>query len=263
MTRQLPNQATGGTIDQAKLLHLYQAGGGDIDAQLLEDVLESGGFVDEDGVNEQIDDRIPVNRRLPAGGSEDDLPVKQSDGSVVWEAPEGSGLTSVASDSTLTGSGTTASRLSVANPFTNIDENKLDNIEENAEVNIGVEFTSTLRTKLNEIDDDATDDQTGSEIVSAIDANLGNSDWQTGGDPFDIHDDVTDPATINDDDRIVFSDEGTSGDPMRYARAASVRMYMQQGIQSNQGGISQNDADARYVEQTGDDMTGPAWNNKG
>ena len=34
--------------------------------------------------------------------------------------------------------------------------------------------------------------------------------------PFDLHDDVTTSATIAGSDRILFSDEGVSGDPMRY-----------------------------------------------
>ena len=132
------------------------------------------------------------------------------------------------------------------NPFTDDDELKLDGIDPGADVNVGVEFTSILRSKLNEIDDDATDDQTGSEIVSAIDSQLGNTDWQTGGDPFDIHDDVTDPATIADADRIAFSDEGSTGDPMRYSRADNIRTYMQQGIQSG-GGLNQSEVDARIT----------------
>ena len=44
----------------------------------------------------------------------------------------GSGLTSVLSDATLTGSGTSSSLLSVANPFTAADESKLDGIETGA-----------------------------------------------------------------------------------------------------------------------------------
>lgn len=44
----------------------------------------------------------------------------------------GGGLASVSSDTTLTGTGTSADPLSVANPFTDADETKLDGIAENA-----------------------------------------------------------------------------------------------------------------------------------
>ena len=40
---------------------------------------------------------------------------------------------------------------------------------------------------------------------------------------FDIHDDVTGSATIADADRIIFSDEGTFGDPMRYTTFANFK----------------------------------------
>ena len=44
---------------------------------------------------------------------------------------------------------------------------------------------------------------------------------------FDIHDDVTQSATIVDADRIPFSDESLNGDPMRYATAANFANYLQ------------------------------------
>ena len=44
---------------------------------------------------------------------------------------------------------------------------------------------------------------------------------------FDIHADVGTSAVIVDDDRIVFSDEHTSGDPMRHTTAAALAVYIQ------------------------------------
>ncbi len=42
-------------------------------------------------------------------------------------------------------------------------------------------FTTALLSKLNGIEAGATADMTGAEIVSAVNANLGGTDWQTGG----------------------------------------------------------------------------------
>ena len=44
---------------------------------------------------------------------------------------------------------------------------------------------------------------------------------------FDIHDDVGTAETIVDSDRMVFSDESGSGDPMRFTTAANLANYMQ------------------------------------
>ena len=43
---------------------------------------------------------------------------------------------------------------------------------------------------------------------------------------FDIHDDVTQAATISNADRMPFSDENSSGDPMRYTTAANYAAYV-------------------------------------
>ena len=48
---------------------------------------------------------------------------------------------------------------------------------------------------------------------------------------FDIHDDVTQSATIVDADRIPFSDESLNGDPMRYTTAANLANYMQSEVE--------------------------------
>ena len=66
--------------------------------------------------------------------------------------PADGGLDSVNTNSTLVGLGTTASPLGVTNPFSQADENKLDGIESNA-----------------------TADQTGSEIVTRIEALTGDN----------------------------------------------------------------------------------------
>ena len=47
--------------------------------------------------------------------------------------------------------------------------------------NVGVEFTQIEKTKLGTIEDSATADQDDSEIVAAIDRELDNEDWKTGG----------------------------------------------------------------------------------
>ena len=52
-------------------------------------------------------------------------------------------LTSVATNATITGDGTTASPLAVANPFTDADETKLDGIAAGAEVNVQPDWNAT------------------------------------------------------------------------------------------------------------------------
>ena len=52
-------------------------------------------------------------------------------------------LTSVSTDTTITGDGTTASPLAVANPFTDTDETKLDGIEAGAQVNVQPDWNAT------------------------------------------------------------------------------------------------------------------------
>ena len=48
---------------------------------------------------------------------------------------------------------------------------------------------------------------------------------------FDIHDDVGTAETIVDSDRMVFSDESGSGDPMRFTTAANLANYMQTEVE--------------------------------
>ena len=43
---------------------------------------------------------------------------------------------------------------------------------------------------------------------------------------FDLHDNVTDTAPIQDPDRLVFSDENVAGDPMRYVTAVDLSNYV-------------------------------------
>ena len=58
-------------------------------------------------------------------------------------ATSSGGLSTVASDATITGTGATGSPLSVANPFTDADESKLDGIAAGAEVNVKADWTET------------------------------------------------------------------------------------------------------------------------
>ena len=43
---------------------------------------------------------------------------------------------------------------------------------------------------------------------------------------FDLHDNVTDTAPIQDPDRLVFSDENVADDPMRYVTAVNLSNYV-------------------------------------
>ena len=63
----------------------------------------------------------------------------------------------------------------------------------------------------------------------------GDQTWAiiAAGSTFDIHDDVTQSASIADSDRLVFSDEGSAGDPMRYTTAANLANYMQAEVELN------------------------------
>ena len=70
----------------------------------------------------------------------------------------GGGLTTVSSDATLSGQGTSGSPLQVANPFTAADEAKLDAIESNAKADqTGLEIVALLEalTGTNRLDEDA------------------------------------------------------------------------------------------------------------
>ena len=66
--------------------------------------------------------------------------------------PGSGGITSVATDSTISGDGTSSDPLSVVNEFTSAEKSKLSGIETGAEVNVGVEYTQTEKTKLAGID---------------------------------------------------------------------------------------------------------------
>ena len=68
------------------------------------------------------------------------------------EIIENRGLTAVSSDDTLTGVGTGGNRLSVANPFTDGDETKLDGIEEQATKD---QTADEIKTALETLEDDA------------------------------------------------------------------------------------------------------------
>ena len=63
----------------------------------------------------------------------------------------------------------------------------------------------------------------------------GDQTWATvaAGTSFDLHDDVGSGAVIADADRILFSDEGTTDDPMRYTTASLFADYIQTEVELN------------------------------
>ena len=112
----------------------------------------------------------------------------------------GGGLSSVSTDDTISGDGTSGSPLAVANPFTAADETKLDGIAAGAEVNVQSDWNATSgdaqilnkptipavparagaftvadETKLDGIEANATADQTAGEIVGLIEGLSGNA----------------------------------------------------------------------------------------
>ena len=75
----------------------------------------------------------------------------------------------------------------------------------------------------------------GSGTASSTTYLRGDKTWAAvaGGTAFDLHDDVTQSATIVDADRLVFSDESAAGDPMRYTTAANFANYLQTEVELN------------------------------
>jgi hypothetical protein len=92
--------------------------------------------------------------------------------------------------------------------FTDTEKTKLEGIEDGADVSpvtsvageVGVISAANLRTAIN-VEDGATADQTGAEIVTAIDTELGGSTWQSGGGSVPVQDDgsqiVAAPTALN------------------------------------------------------------------
>ena len=72
-------------------------------------------------------------------------------------------------------------QINVGLEYTQTEKTKLAGIEDGAEANVGVEYTQPEKTKLGGIETAATADQTGNEIVSAIDTTLGNEAWKIPG----------------------------------------------------------------------------------
>ena len=81
----------------------------------------------------------------------------------------------------------------------------------------------------------------------------GDQTWATvaAGSTFDIHDDVTQSATIADADRLPFSDEGSAGDPMRYTTAANLANYMQTEVELNADRVTAGRFDVDRIAWTG------------
>ena len=140
----------------------------------------------------------------------------------------GGGLTSVASDSTLTGDGTGTDPLKVASPFTAAEKTKLASltnqsgltqVESDATLTghgttasplkVANEFTHDDETKLDGIENNATADQTGTEIVASIDTTLGQTTWKQGGGGGGGLASVSSDATLTGD--------GTSSDVLKVA----------------------------------------------
>ena len=91
-----------------------------------------------------------------------------------------------------------------------------------------------LRTDAQRTGTDALDDL-GCGTRGSGQVLYSDCDWAAlpAGVVFDIHDDITQSATIVDADRVPFSDESASGDPMRYATAANLANYMQGEVELN------------------------------
>ena len=135
----------------------------------------------------------------------------------------GTGLTSVSTDGTLTGDGTPTDRLKVSNPFTAADESKLDAIEDNA-----------------------TEDQTGTEIISEIDDTIG-TDWKTpgGGGP---NSGLTSVATD-----ITIDGDGTPADPLNVANEFTQNDEIKlDGIETN----AQRNVGQTYTQTEKDKLAG-------
>ena len=119
---------------------------------------------------------------VPPGGNTGQLLSKASttSGDTEWvDAPSGggggtSGLESVATNNSISGDGTEASPLGVVNPFTDDDEQKLDNIAEGAQVNVGQPFTSDEKAKLSGIAPNAEVNVNADWTADSGDANILN-----------------------------------------------------------------------------------------
>ena len=73
---------------------------------------------------------------------------------------------------------------------------------------------------------------------------------------FDIHDDVGTAETIVDSDRMVFSDESGSGDPMRFTTAANLANYMQVEVELSANRITSDTVGAARLPGVVSDLGG-------
>ena len=170
------------------------------------------------------------------GADAGESPIADGSGDWAWGDPSTSQL--VVSDSTLTGGGITGSALAVANPFTgnpftNIDEGKLDGIEALADVTDQANVYTAVKAIIADgANITTTDDDSAMTITFAGQAGGGTSTSFLG------HSDTPDSYTSAVAGQVIAVNSG---------RTAL--------IYADSGGISQSDADARYVELAGDTMT--------
>ncbi len=76
-------------------------------------------------------------------------------------------------------------------------------------------------------DESASGDPTRYVTLATLKAFIGTGSTPTA-DPFDLHDDVTtELTTLHDDDRMVVSDESTSGDPNRFVKLSTLKTFVQ------------------------------------
>ena len=104
------------------------------------------------------------------GGTSNSTAVTPAGLKAVTDSLGTGGIATVNTDATITGDGDT-DPLSVANPFTQSDEDKLDGVESGAQRNVGQEYTQTEKTKLGTVD-------AGAEVNVNADWNAASGDAQ-------------------------------------------------------------------------------------
>ena len=118
---------------------------------------------------------------------------------------DGSGLSDVSTDSTITGDGTSGDPLKVANPFTDADETKLDGIEAGAEVNVQADWNQSTSS-----DDSFIKHKPTLGTASAKDVGTGSGDVPVLDSSGDIPDSMI-PAAIARDTEVTAAIEALKG----------------------------------------------------